>query len=188
METRIRSPDRAGYGAMKTLGHRDTFKPTSSDVHAPLNVRRGIGLAGGARPPWGGPRGVHGMTGGRRAYPAILLILLTISALSAAFARADPTIVDEGGGFKRATWDFGGGANYTATNVSLAPSNATLASTTSSKTWFGADFPNWRQSAVRTFANDSGVRLAGNTSNLVRDGTFDQTPGPWTYANGTTGH
>jgi hypothetical protein len=34
---------------------------------------------------------------------------------------------------------------------------------------------------------NSAPQLVRNATNLVADGTFDQTPGPWTYTNGTTG-
>jgi len=108
------------------------------------------------------------MTGGRRAYPAVLFLLLLAGALSGFVARADPAISNEGGGIHRATWDFSNGANYTVTNVSLAPGNATLAATTGSQQWSGeTDFSNWQQTLVNTAVNASGVPLGWGLGSAV---------------------
>ncbi len=127
------------------------------------------------------------MNGPARAYPATLLLLLSVSALLADPIRADPTVTPDGGGFKRATWDFATPADYSATNVNLAAGDATLVKTPGWRNYTNdAEFLAAQQSANRVVVN-SGVRLQGNTANLISDGTFDQDPGPWIYTNGTNG-
>ncbi|HEV8594177.1 MAG TPA: hypothetical protein VGR51_01450, partial [Thermoplasmata archaeon] len=121
-----------------------------------------------------------------RAYPAGLLLLLAASLLLPLGAHGDPTVAPDGGGFKRATWDFATPGDYTATNADLAAGDASLATMRGWKNYTNdAEFTAAQQSVNRVVVN-SGVRLAGNTANLISDGTFDLSPGPWTYTNGTT--
>jgi len=130
------------------------------------------------------------MNGRSRAVPAVLLTLLAASVLlpSASRVSSDPDIADAGGGFKNATWDFATPADYTATNVTLAVGNASLAKTGAWKNYTNdTEFLAAQESTNRVVVS-SGVRLAGSTANLIADGTFDQDPGPWTYSNGSSGN
>ena len=135
----------------------------------------------------GGPR--EKRMRGPATYPAMAaLLLLALSTAIPVRVDADPTVTPDGGGFKRATWDFATPGDYAATNVSLAAGEASLSKTSGWVNYTNdAGFLAAQQSANRVVVSN-GVRLQGNTANLISDGTFDQSPGPWTYANGTTGH
>jgi len=119
-------------------------------------------------------------------YPAVLLLILLALALLPAVA-ADPAVVDGGGGIKLATWDFSTPGDYNATGVAFAPGNATLALT---PRWTNdtsdAEFLASEDSATNVSVN-SGLRLVNQARSLIQDGAFNQTVGPWTYANGSTG-
>src|SRR5256712_136103 len=100
---------------------------------------------------------------------------------------ADPAVVDGGGGIKLATWDFSTPGDYNATGVAFAPGTATLALT---PRWTNdtsdAEFLASEDSATNVSVN-SGLRLVNQARSLIQDGAFNQTVGPWTYANGSTG-
>src|SRR2546428_480821 len=119
-------------------------------------------------------------------YPAMLLLILLALALLPAVA-ADPAVVDGGGGIKLATWDFSTPGDYNATGVAFAPGTATLALT---PRWTNdtsdAEFLASEDSATNVSVN-SGLRLVNQARSLIQDGAFNQTVGPWTYANGSTG-
>src|SRR2546428_340443 len=119
-------------------------------------------------------------------YPAVLLLILLALALLPAVA-ADPAVVDGGGGIRLATWDFSAPGGYNATGVAFAPGNATLALT---PRWTNdtsdAEFLASEDSATNVSVN-SGLRLVNQARSLIQDGAFNQTVGPWTYANGSTG-
>jgi len=120
------------------------------------------------------------------AYPAAVLLLLLAMMLLPA-AAADPAVFEEGSGMKRATWDFSTLADYNATGVTLAPGIATLGRTPDWRNYTSdADFLASEDAAMNVAVN-SGVRLINHATNLIQDGAFNQTMGPWTYINGTTG-
>src|SRR2546428_5871365 len=114
------------------------------------------------------------------------LLLVTSFAMSY-LASADPAVNDNGNGTKTAVWDFSNPANYTSSNVAIAPNNLRLGSTPGG--WLetsNADFAlNGTADAAARVTNGS-VRLVGNEANLVANGNFSQTSN-WTWANGTAG-
>ena len=118
---------------------------------------------------------------------AVALLALTLALQVANSGRANPIYADEGGGMRRATWDFAVPSDYYAAGVALAAGAATLAKSDGSRNYTNdAEFLA-AESASNNATVRSGVRLLGNQTDLVRDGTFDQAPGPWSYVNGTTG-
>ncbi|HKZ64636.1 MAG TPA: hypothetical protein VJ400_09365 [Thermoplasmata archaeon] len=119
------------------------------------------------------------MNGPRRAIPAVLTVLLTAYLLLPAPARADPTFVNEGGGFGRATWDFATPSDYTATNATLAAGNASLTRSSFSKPYDGSNFAAENESSPNVTVGPD-VRLAGDPNNRIANGGFN-TPANWTY-------
>src|SRR3990170_1126178 len=128
---------------------------------------------------WRPPR--HGrMTARTRAYPATILALLFLGLFLAPLGGGDPTVGGAGGGINRATWDFTTPADYAATNVTLAPGNASLAKSSSWRNYtVDADFRNANESSSNV-AVIGGVRLLGDPSNRIRNGTF-ASGGDWTF-------
>jgi len=121
-----------------------------------------------------------------RHLPEALVLLLVVLALLPS-AAAEPALTDQGGGAKRVTWDFSTAADYNLTDVAVAPGSATLAQT---PLWWNytndSDFLASEDSATNVSVS-SGLRLVDQAVNLIQDGTFNQTSGLWTYANGATG-
>ncbi|HYS72483.1 MAG TPA: hypothetical protein VEO96_00660 [Thermoplasmata archaeon] len=121
-----------------------------------------------------------------RHLPEALVLLLVVVALLPGAAAA-PVLSDQAGGAKRVTWDFSTAADYDVTGVALAPGLATLAPVPS---WWNftsdAEFLAAEASATNVSVG-SGLRLVDQAANLIQDGSFNQTQGPWTYVNGTTG-
>jgi hypothetical protein len=119
---------------------------------------------------------------------SLLAALLLVTGLTTSYlAVADPAVNDNGNGTKTITWDFSNPANYTSSNVAIAPNDLRLRSTpglwseTSDADFLATGTPD---PAVR-IANGS-LRLKGNEGNLVGNGNFSQA-GNWTWTNGTTG-
>ena len=121
-----------------------------------------------------------------RHLPEALVLLLVVVALLPG-AAAEPVLRDQAGGAKRVTWDFSTAADYDGTGVTLAPKLATLAQVPS---WWNftndAEFLAAEDSATNVSVS-SGLRLVDQAANLIQDGSFNQTQGPWRYLNGTTG-
>ncbi len=121
-----------------------------------------------------------------RHLPEALVLLLAVIALLPAAAAA-PVLSDQAGGAKRVTWDFSTAGDYDAAGVALAPKLATLAQVPS---WWNftsdAEFLAAEDSATNVSVS-AGLRLVDQAANLIQDGPFNQTQGPWTYVNGTTG-
>jgi hypothetical protein len=114
-------------------------------------------------------------------------MLLWLATMLLPVAAADPVRFNGSGGLQGVTWDFSTPAGYVTQNVSLDAGNATLATTAD---WWNyttdADFLASEASAANLVVN-SGLRLVNRATSLIQDGTFNQTAGPWTYTNGTTG-
>ncbi len=120
-----------------------------------------------------------------RSLPEALGLLLVVVALLPG-ASAEPVLSDLGGA-TRVTWDFSSTADYNVTGLALAPGTATLAKTSLWRNFTSdAEFLASRDAATNVSVG-SGLRLANHAANLIRDGTFNETTGPWTYVNGTTG-
>src|SRR5213594_1133574 len=120
-----------------------------------------------------------------RKLPAVAA-LLVIALVFAPRTSADPGLTNEGG-LQRATWDFANTSDYVTMNTTLAAGDATLATTPSWRNYTtDAEFAAADASSMNVIAQ-SGLRLTTNGTNLLADGTFDLAPGPWTYANGSTG-
>ncbi|HYS99545.1 MAG TPA: hypothetical protein VEO20_02665 [Thermoplasmata archaeon] len=121
-----------------------------------------------------------------RHLPEALVLLLVVVALLPGAAAA-PVVSEQAGGAKRVTWDFSTGADYNVTGVALAPGFAALAQVPS---WWNftsdAEFLAAEASATNVSVG-SGLQLAAQATNLIQDGSFNLTQGPWTYVNGTTG-
>ncbi len=121
-----------------------------------------------------------------RHLPEALVLLLVVFTLLPAVA-AGPRLTDEGGGVKRVTWDFSTAGDYEVTGVALAPGLATLAPVPYRWNFTSdAEFLAAEDSATNVSVS-SGLRLVDQAANLIQDGSFNQTQGPWTYVNGTTG-
>ena len=119
--------------------------------------------------------------------PFLLIItLLIISSFTGVnrTAISDPTVLDHGDGSRTVTWDFANPGNYSATNVTLSPGNASLALGIS--TWnqtTQSDFETGAGSNV-TVMSDGSVRLSSNSTELVKNGNFTSSA-DWTYENST---
>ncbi len=121
----------------------------------------------------------------RHLHEALVLLLVVVALLPS--AAAEPVLTDQAGGAKRVTWDFSMAADYNLTDVSVAPGIATLAQTPLWRNYTNdSDFLASEDSATNVSVS-SGLRLVDQAVNLIQDGTFDQTSGLWTYANGATG-
>src|SRR6266511_495099 len=121
-----------------------------------------------------------------RHLPEALVLLLVVIALLPG-AAAEPALSDQAGGAKRVTWDFSTVADYDLTDVAVAPGSATLAQTPLWRNYTNdSDFLAAEDSAANVSVS-SGLRLVDQAVNLIQDGTFNQTSGLWTYANGATG-
>ena len=119
-----------------------------------------------------------------RHLPEAVVLLLVVVALLPGAAAA-PVLSDQAGGAKRVTWDFSTAADYDATGVTLAPKLATLAQVPS---WWNftndAEFLAAEDSSTNVSVS-SGLRLVDQAANLIQDGAFNQTQGPWRYLNGS---
>ena len=120
-----------------------------------------------------------------RRLPEALVLLLALVVLLPG-ASAEPVLTDQSGA-TRVTWDFSSTADYNVTDVALAPGTATLAQVSLWRNYTSdAEFLASQDSATNVSVG-SGLRLVNQAANLIQDGTFDQTTGPWTFVNGTAG-
>ena len=91
-----------------------------------------------------------------------VLLALTLALQVANSGRANPIYADEGGGMRRATWDFAVPSDYYAAGVALAAGAATLAKSDGSRNYTNdAEFLA-AESASNNATVRSGVRLLGN--------------------------
>src|SRR3989442_8944779 len=117
-------------------------------------------------------------------YTLVVALLLLGGFPASLHASGDPAINDNGNGTKTAVWDFSNPANYTTSNVAMAPDLA-LRSTPGG--WFetsDVDFTSNGTPDPTVRIGNGSVRLNGNEANLVANGNFSQT-GDWTWTNGT---
>ena len=63
----------------------------------------------------------------------IAALLLVACFASSYLAAADPAVNDNGNGTKTVLWDFSNSANYTSSNVAIAPNDLRLGSTPGEK-------------------------------------------------------
>ena len=116
----------------------------------------------------------------------VAILALTLALQVAHSGRANSVPATQDGGIGQATWDFGVPSDYDAAGVALAPGDATLSKSDGSRNYTSdAEFLA-AESASNNATVRSGVRLLGNQTDLIQDGTFDRVPGPWSYVNGTT--
>src|SRR2546428_4521065 len=117
----------------------------------------------------------------------IAALFLVASLASSYLAAADPAVNDNGNGTKTVLWDFSNSANYTSSNVAIAPNDLRLGSTPGAWTYASdSDFlaGGMRDPTVRI--TNGSLRLNGSEGRLVANGNF-LTTGITTFAYGYTG-
>src|SRR5467141_1359828 len=112
----------------------------------------------------------------QRTRLSLIAALFLVASLATSYlAAADPAVNDNGNGTKTILWDFSNPANYTSSNVTIAPNDLRLQSTpagwtqTSDSDFIASGTPD---STVRI--TNGSLRLRGNENNLVGNGNFSQ--------------